>query len=193
MGGAEVFGLGQFREACYPQGGLQTPALGRVFAPGEVYGIDLSRGEGGAANSLPWLMGATVGAGADFGVWLNVPSMGAVSFDARDAANRSVTWSLAAAAQLDYVVTTTGAASTAATSAFDLLANFVAMVGPTPQLPEWALGYWHSKARYASQADLLAAAHGFANRSVPVDIIVRTVFLRATPLPTFAAHLITPH
>ena len=26
--------------------------------------------------------------------------------------------------------------------------------------------------RYASQADLLAAAHGFANRSVPVDVIV---------------------
>ena len=172
VGGAELFGLGQFREACYPQGGLQTPALGRVFAPGAVYSIDISRGEGGAANSLPWLMGATVGAGADFGVWLNVPAMGAVSFDARDAANRSVTWSLAAAAQLDYVVTTTGAGAAAEASAFDLLANFVSWVGPTPQLPEWALGYWHSKARYASQADLLAAAHGFFNRSVPVDIIV---------------------
>ena len=26
--------------------------------------------------------------------------------------------------------------------------------------------------RYASQKDLLAAAHGFANRSIPVDVIV---------------------
>ena len=50
--------------------------------------------------------------------------------------------------------------------------RFTSWVGRSPGLPEWALGYWHCKNRYASQKDLLAAAHGFANRSIPVDIII---------------------
>ena len=172
LGGATVFGLGQFREACYPEGGSQTPPLGRVFAAGALTTLDLARGEGGAANSLPWLAGATVGAGADWGVWLNVPAMGQLALDSRDDANRSATWSLAAAAQLDYVVTTTPAGGTPEASFFDVLQNFVSWTGAAPAPPEWTLGYWHSKCRYASQAELLAAAHGFANRSVPVDIII---------------------
>ena len=45
-------------------------------------------------------------------------------------------------------------------------------VGHAPNFPEWAAGYWHSKNRYETQDALLAAAEGFANRSVPVDIIV---------------------
>ena len=44
--------------------------------------------------------------------------------------------------------------------------------GHSPVLPEWAAGYWHSKNRYASQADLLAAAKEFHDRKIPVDIIV---------------------
>ena len=75
--------------------------------------------------------------------------------------------------QLDYLVTTPSAASLAAgTGAFSLIESFTDWVGRSPGLPEWALGYWHCKNRYASQAELLAAAHGFANRSIPVDVII---------------------
>lgn len=53
-----------------------------------------------------------------------------------------------------------------------LLLHVLTLSAQSPGLPDYALGYWHSKNRYASQADLLAAAHGFANRSIPVDVIV---------------------
>jgi len=173
VGASTAFGLGQQREACYPEGGAQTRALGgSLFAPGGAYTLDLARGEGGAANSLPWLVGATPGAGASFGLFLNVPAMGQVAFDSLNDTNRTVAWSLAAAAQIDYLVTTVPGAGSSATAFFDIQQNFVSWVGATPTPPDWALGYWHSKDRYSSQADLLAAARGFQNRSVPVDIIV---------------------
>ena len=171
LGAAEVFGLGQQRQACYPEGGAQAAPLGRVFAPGAAYTFSLARGEGGAANTLPWLLGATVGAGADWGLWLNVPGMGEATFDATGAA-RTAAFALPAAAQLDFVVTTTPAGGAPAASFFSLLENFVAWVGAHPRPPDWALGYWHSKNRYASQAELLDAARGFFNRSVPVSYMI---------------------
>ena len=98
--------------------------------------------------------------------------MGSAAFDARYDVNRSFTWNLAAASQLDFIVTTTSGAGVPQASFFDVLQNFVSWTGFVPPRPDFTLGYWHSKCRYASQADLLAAAHGFANRSIPVDIIV---------------------
>ena len=72
VGSAELYGLGQHRQACYPTGGAQTPPLLRTFTPGSLVHLDLARGEGGAANTLPWLSsasadagGATGGAGGD--------------------------------------------------------------------------------------------------------------------------------
>ena len=174
VGSAELYGLGQHRQACYPTGGAQTPPLLRTFTPGSLVHLDLARGEGGAANTLPWLTSASADAGgATFGFWLNNPAMGGVDFDATDDRNRTMHWQLAAAAQLDYIVTTTSPTAIAdGTTAFQLLEHFVSWVGRSPGLPEWALGYWHCKNRYASQAELLAAAHGFANRSIPVDLII---------------------
>jgi alpha-D-xyloside xylohydrolase len=171
LGGATVFGLGQQRQACYPEGGAQAAPLGHVFAPGAAYTISLARGEGGAANTIPWLLGAVPGAGAVWGLWLNVPAMGGATFDATGAA-RVASFSFAAAAQLDFLVTTTPANGVAEASFFDVLQNFVSWVGAHPRLPDWALGYWHSKNRYASQAELLDAARGFYNRSIPVDYVI---------------------
>lgn len=98
--------------------------------------------------------------------------LGNATFNATAAA-RSMTWRLHAAAHLDYIVVAPSTTAIAAKSAsFDLLKKFTSWVGRSPGLPDYALGYWHSKNRYASQKDLLAAAHGFANRSIPVDVIV---------------------
>lgn len=46
------------------------------------------------------------------------------------------------------------------TAFFDILENFLSWVGTSPALPDWTLGYWHSKNRYASQDALLEAARG---------------------------------
>lgn len=174
VGAAELYGLGQHRQACYKTGGFQTPPLLRTFTPGSLVQVDLARGEGGASNTLPWLTSASHrSGGADFGFWLNNPAMGHVVFNATDVSNRTMAWQLGAAAQLDYFVTTPSVEAIASNStAFSLIETFTSWVGRSPGLPEWALGYWHCKNRYASQADLLSAAHGFANRSIPVDIII---------------------
>ena len=164
VGAADLFGLGQHRQACYESGGSQTPLLGRVFpaSPGAVH-FDLARGEGGASNTLPWLMGVTAGQ-ADFGIWMNNPAMGTVDFDSGQPNNRTMRWSFAAVRQLDYLVTTTPPppATTAVEEeeqheedehqgAIQLLERFTSWVGRSPGLPEWALGHWHSKNRYSSQ------------------------------------------
>jgi hypothetical protein len=65
VGSAELFGLGQHRQACYPTGGSQTPPLLHTFTAGSLVHIDLARGEGGASNTLPWLTSASPGARSD--------------------------------------------------------------------------------------------------------------------------------
>ena len=113
-------------------------------------------------------------AGATFGFWLNNPAMGGVDFDATDDSNRTMHWQLAAAAQLDYIVTTTSsAAMTDGTSAFELLEHFVSWVGRSPGLPDWALGYWHCKNRYASQVCASACACAFVCARVPLTVCGR--------------------
>jgi alpha-D-xyloside xylohydrolase len=171
VGNATVFGFGQQRQACYAEGGAQTAPMGRLFEPDAAYTWSLARGEGGAANTLPWMVGASEGEGAEWGLWLNVPAMGSVTFDARagEGNNRSISFALAAAAQLDYVVATT---RTGGRSFFELAQRFVSWVGAVPEPPVWTLGYWHSKNRYASQAELLEAARGFRARDIPVDLFV---------------------
>ena len=66
----------------------------------------------------------------------------------------------------------TAPAPISVTAAFDILANFVSWVGTAPAPPAWSLASWHSRNRYSSQDELLDAARGFYNRSVPVDIFV---------------------
>ena len=107
----------------------------------------------------------------DYGILWNMPGYGNVSFD-----SNSTTWTAIAAAQLDFFVTVSSATSLSAGHGMqcnaDVNSHYVDATGHSPVLPEWAAGYWHSKNRYASQADLLAAAKEFHDRKIPVDIIV---------------------
>lgn len=147
VGGSTVFGLGQQRQTCYPEGGRQTPTNGRVFASGQTLTFDLAAGEGGAANTLPWFYGTTIGVGADWGLWVNIASTGNITLDSTDDNNRSITIFFDAASHLDYIVTTHPGAAPPSNRTFSLLERFTEWVGRSPGLPDWALGYWHSKNR----------------------------------------------
>ncbi|XP_065192418.1 uncharacterized family 31 glucosidase ORF2-like [Sycon ciliatum] len=126
----------------------------------------------GGQVCLPFIAGITPSTKAadnclNYGLLWNMPGYGNVSFD-----SAATTWTAFAAAQLDYFVTVASEGSTGAQCNADISSHYVDASGHAPVLPEWAAGYWHSKNRYASQADLLAAAKEFHDREIPVDIIV---------------------
>lgn len=73
---------------------------------------------------------------------------------------------------VDYYFTYGGAAGAA--GAMDgAIAGYRAVTGAAPKYPLWAYGFWQCREHYATQSELLAAAHGFRNRSIPVDNIVQ--------------------
>jgi len=51
--------------------------------------------------------------------------------------------------------------------------GYRAITGSAPMYGKWAYGFWQCKEHYQYQKDLLAAAHGYRNRSIPVDSIVQ--------------------
>ena len=53
------------------------------------------------------------------------------------------------------------------------IAAFRADCGGTAALPDWCWGYWHCQERFHDQAELLKAAHWFADRQIPVSVIVQ--------------------
>jgi alpha-D-xyloside xylohydrolase len=51
--------------------------------------------------------------------------------------------------------------------------GYRAVTGAAPLYARWAYGFWQCKEHYDTQEHLLEAAHGYRNRSIPVDNIVQ--------------------
>ena len=162
----KLYGMGQNRQ---DQNG---PGMG-VNVVGHTYSFQQSIGyEGGPSNSLPWVLGAEPSAGFQFGVLFNSPALGGAVHTATN-----MTWSIIGDAgnqklrqQFDFLITTHAADAKPEEKPFQMMEKYVDAVGHARKMP-WP-GYWHSRNRYASQEELLTAARGFHNRSVPVDVIV---------------------
>ncbi len=54
----------------------------------------------------------------------------------------------------------------------EIYAGYRLLTGETPIPPRSAFGYLQSKQRYSSQAELLAVAHGYRDRHLPIDDLV---------------------
>ena len=54
----------------------------------------------------------------------------------------------------------------------DIVAELRALTGQVPMLPLWAFGYFQSKERYQTQAELLEVAREYRARQLPLDCIV---------------------
>ena len=162
----KLYGMGQNRQ---DQNG---PGLG-LNVVGESYSFAKSIGyEGGPSNSLPWVLGADPATGFQFGLLFNSPAMGGAVHAATN-----MTWSIIGddgdqklRQQFDFLITTHSADAKPEEKPFQMMEKYVDAVGHARKMP-WP-GYWHSRNRYASQEELLTAARGFHNRSVPVDVIV---------------------
>jgi len=57
-----------------------------------------------------------------------------------------------------------------------VLERFTEHAGRAPRLPEWAAGFWQSKLRYETQAELLEVAREYRRREIPLDVIVIDYF-----------------
>jgi len=55
----------------------------------------------------------------------------------------------------------------------DVIAGYRRMTGRAPLLPKWAYGYWQSRERYHSAAELLDTVREFRRRRFPLDVIVQ--------------------
>lgn len=98
-----------------------------------------------------------------YGFLWNCPATGRVEF------GRSlVRWTADSADQLDYWIT-------AGTPA-EILAAYRGVTGAAPGFPDWALGLWQSRLRYATQAQLLEVADGYARRELPLSALVIDFF-----------------
>ena len=78
----------------------------------------------------------------------------------------NTTWMAEAATQIDDFVTVPPASAKPASNGPAIMNAFVDAVGHAPVMPEWGMGYWHSRNRYSSQGMLLDAAKGFHQRGV---------------------------
>lgn len=99
-----------------------------------------------------------------YGLLWNVPAAGRVELGA-DATR----WVAQAAGQLDYWVT-------AGDTPAQVMESYADVTGHPPLLPQWATGFWQSRLRYRTQAELLAVAREHHRRGLPLSVIVCDFF-----------------
>jgi len=99
-----------------------------------------------------------------YGFLWNNPETGRVEL----AANRTL-WTLDASPQLDYVVIAGPEPAT-------ILREYAALTGHPPMMPDWALGFWQCKLRYASQEEVLRVARDYHRRGLKVGCFVIDFF-----------------
>ena len=99
-----------------------------------------------------------------YGFLWNNPAIGKVSFG-----KNCTEWTAISTKQLDYWIT-------AGDEPAEILANYAAVTGTVPMMPEYGMGLWQCKLRYRTQDELLYVAREYKRRGLPLDVIVVDFF-----------------
>ncbi len=99
-----------------------------------------------------------------YGFLWNNPAIGKVSFG-----KNCTEWAALSTKQLDYWIT-------AGDEPAEILANYAAVTGTVPMMPEYGMGLWQCKLRYRTQDELLYVAREYKRRGLPIDVIVVDFF-----------------
>lgn len=99
-----------------------------------------------------------------YGFLWNHPGVGSVTFG-----KNMTEWHAAATKQLDYWITV-------GDNPANIVANYTAVTGRAPAVPDNMLGLWQSKLRYRTQAEVLEVAHHYQSLGIPLDVIVIDFF-----------------
>ncbi|RVT81799.1 family 31 glucosidase [Rhodobacteraceae bacterium CCMM004] len=99
-----------------------------------------------------------------YGMLWNNPAVGRAEF-----AQNLTRWTADACPGLDYWIC-------AGDTPAEILRTYVAATGRSPQIPDWALGFWQCKLRYRTQDELMAVAREYRDRGLPLSCIVVDFF-----------------
>ena len=55
----------------------------------------------------------------------------------------------------------------------EVISGYRTLTGKSPIMPKWAMGYWQSRERYKTSAEIIGALKGFRDRQIPIDNIVQ--------------------
>lgn len=110
-------------------------------------------------STVPFLLSSR-----GYGFLWNNPAVGQVELGAN-----ATRWTAQATMQLDYWIT-------AGATPAEILGKYADATGHTPMMPEWAVGFWQCKLRYSTQEELLAVAHEYKRRGLPLSVIVADFF-----------------
>ncbi len=58
----------------------------------------------------------------------------------------------------------------------DAIAGYRRLTGKAPMMPRWAYGFWQSRQRYETQAQLIDVFEQYRSRDIPIDAIVQDWF-----------------
>ena len=99
-----------------------------------------------------------------YGFFWNNPAVGRASFGV------NVTeWEAESTKAIDFWIT-------AGDTPAEIHAQYMAVTGKPPMMPEHGLGFWQCKLRYQTQEELLSVAREYHRRGVPLDVIVADFF-----------------
>lgn len=99
-----------------------------------------------------------------YGFLWNNPAPGRVEF-----ANNHTVWQVDSTYQADYLVFV-------GDTPLDVLKIYCRLTGFSPEMPDWAAGFWQCKLRYESQEELLEVARRLKREGIPTDCIVIDFF-----------------
>ncbi|KAL1903039.1 hypothetical protein Sste5346_000952 [Sporothrix stenoceras] len=139
-------------EKIFGMGQYQQPLL-------NLKGQDLELAHRNSQASVPFAVSSR-----GYGFLWNNPAVGRAVF----ATNRT-TFEAYATTMLDYWIV---AGDTPAA----IVEAYADATGKVPMMPEYGLGFWQCKLRYASQEELLAVAREHRRRQLPIDVIVADFF-----------------
>jgi alpha-D-xyloside xylohydrolase len=125
----------------------------------DIKGLALDLRQRNAEVNIPFVLSSR-----GYGLLWNSPATGRAEFTAD-----GTRWQADQARQIDYWIT---AASTPA----GILERYADATGHAPELPRWASGFWQSKLRYRTQAELLAVAREYHARGLPLSVIACDYF-----------------
>ncbi|RIV87719.1 TIM-barrel domain-containing protein [Aurantiacibacter zhengii] len=100
-----------------------------------------------------------------------------------DADRHSVSFASEAGKAIDYYVVP-------APNMDDAIAGYRRLTGKAPMMPEWAFGFWQSRQRYNTQAELLDVVSAYRAAQIPIDNIVQDWFY--WPEDSWGCHCFDP-